>query len=91
VTNYHRNRVKPVVSQGFHMDTQQQKTQSAINDAFTMAAVDACAMLRKWSDSKDDTQITPFKIGEFQQELTQHFAAIYFGTHSRLEAIETSR
>jgi len=69
------------------MDTQEQKPQSEISIAFAMAAVDACAMLRKWSDSKDDTQITPLKIAEFQQELTQHFAAIYFGTHNRLESI----
>lgn len=78
------------------MDAQQQVPQSAINEALTMAAVDACEMLRKWSDSKvatgvDDTHITPFKIGQFQRELTEHFAAIYFGTHKRLERIESSR
>ena len=78
------------------MDAKQQAPQSAINEALTMMAVDACEMLRKWSDSKvatgvDDTHITPHKIGEFQRELTGHFAAVYFGTHKRLEAIESSR
>lgn len=76
------------------MTTSRQIPQSQINEALTMAAVDACEMLRRWSDSKkrdgvDDSQITPFKIGEFQEELTKQFAAIYFGTHPRLEGIES--
>lgn len=59
------------------MPDQQKLPESKINEALSMAAVDACAMLRKWSDSvvatgKDDTAITPHKIGLFQRELTQH-------------------
>lgn len=74
-------------------NVQQKLPESAIDEALTMAAVDACEMLRKWSDSAkrsgvDDSRITPFKICEFQNELKQRFAEIYFGTHSRLKDID---
>jgi hypothetical protein len=78
------------------MDVQQEMPQSEINKALRAAAVDACDMLRKWSDSAvatgvDDTQITPAKIEQFQDGLTQRFAEVYFGTHPRLAEIEASR
>lgn len=74
----------------------QHVSQSPIDEALTMAAVDACEMLRLWSDAKaitgeDDSRITPEKIGIFQQELKQRFAEIYFGTHKRLESFESTR
>jgi hypothetical protein len=78
------------------MDSQQETPRSEIDKALLASAVDACDMLRKWSDSAvatgvDDTQITPTKIGQFQEELTQRFAEVYFGTHPRLAEIEASR
>tara|TARA_B100000941_G_C28309966_1_gene450989 strand:+ start:353 stop:556 length:204 start_codon:yes stop_codon:yes gene_type:complete len=65
---------------------EKQKSQSKINEALAMAAVDSCAPLRKWSDS--DGKLTPNRIGQFQEALTQAFAEIYFGTHERLENID---
>lgn len=65
------------------MNVQKQHPQSPINDAFTMAAVDSCRLLREWSDV--DGKIYPERIKEFQKELIQAFAGIYFGTHPRLE------
>lgn len=78
------------------MNVQQELPQSNINRAIREIAVDACDMLRQWSDSKvatgvDDTQITPFKIGQFQDQLTQKIAEVYFGTHPLLSEIESSR
>lgn len=67
-------------------DAQQEKPQSPIDYALTMAAVDACRALRRWSDR--DGKIYPERIREFQEELKQSFAAIYFGTHPRLEKVE---
>ena len=64
--------------------------QSPINKALQLMAVDACDMLRRWSDSAaiEDTQLTPNKIGLFQDQLMQRFAEVYFGTHPRLANLE---
>lgn len=67
-------------------DAQQQNPQSPIDYALSMAAVDSCHLLRKWSDS--DGKIYPERIREFQDSLKQAFAAVYFGTHPRLEDID---
>lgn len=58
-------------------DVHKQVSQSLMNNAFTLAAVDACSLLRKWSDI--DGKIDPSRIGEFQEQLIEHFAAMYFG------------
>lgn len=68
------------------MNVEKQNPQSPIDYALTMAAVDSCRLLRRWSDS--DGKIYPERIKEFQEELKQAFAAVYFGTHPRLENIE---
>lgn len=69
------------------MTNMQQDKQSPINDSLRMAAVDACQLLRLWSDS--DQKIDCWRISEFQKHLTQRFAEIYFGTHSRLNEEDT--
>lgn len=85
---------KPCVETEVTHTVSQENPQSPINQALRAAAVDACDMLRKWSDSLastgiDDSAITPYKIGLFQDQLTQRFAEVYFGTHPRLAEIES--
>lgn len=51
--------------------------QSDLDAAFDRIAVDACSLLRQWSDS--DGMIGPARIGEFQEKLKSVIAATYFG------------
>lgn len=60
------------------METRQKQPQSELDAAFERISVNACRMLRKWSDS--DGRIGPPRIGEFQAHLKQTIAAVYFGT-----------
>jgi hypothetical protein len=62
-----------------------QNEQSAINQSLQMAAIDACQLLRLWSDN--DQRIDSCRIGEFQRQLMQRFAEIHFGTHPRLDEV----
>lgn len=70
------------------MAEEMQGPQSPMDMAFMMVAVDACELLRKWSDT--DGRIFPARIVEFQQELKQTVASVYFGTHPRLEDVGES-
>lgn len=60
------------------MNTQEKRPQSDMDAAFERIAVNACGMLRGWSDS--DGRIGPPRICEFQAHLKQTIAAVYFGT-----------
>lgn len=89
-----RYNARPPVELEVAPKVSQENQQSPINQALRAAAVDACDMLRKWSDSLvstgiDDSAITPYKIGLFQDQLTQRFAEVYFGTHPALVLIDT--
>lgn len=59
---------------------------SKINRAFELIALDACSLLRKWSD--EGASVGPPKIAEFRQQLIQVLAETYFGTHPRLSDYE---
>lgn len=65
------------------MDVRQKLPQSKLDEAFDKISVDACRLLREWSDS--DGRIGPARIGEFRAELKQTIAAVYFGTAEGLE------
>lgn len=63
-------------------DVQQKNPQSDLDVVFDRIAVDACGLLRKWSDT--DGRIGPARIGEFQERLKAVLVAVYFGTDNRL-------
>lgn len=60
------------------MQVKQKRPQSDVDAALEKIAVKACRLLRQWSDS--DGRIGPNRIGEFQVELKQTIAEVYFGT-----------
>lgn len=84
------------------MSNSQVDKRSEVDKTLHSVAGDAVEMLVRWSDSSIDRprvkdehgvygdQITPYKIGLFQQELVKVIASVYFGTNDRLNALEKS-